>query len=191
MNAPSVQLSASTKSTVVAYVLWFFFGGIGAHKFYLGRPGVGALYIGMFVLFWAGMLSFLSLAIEARHAVAIAAAQGHSSGLFEGGWSSGIMPFAAPVMVAPLSLALVYDLITLPPQVHAANARLGSQKVLGGSSAGSGSMFGGADRDEELSAKKADELIASYIAKQSQSAAQAGARQPAQAGTPTFGRRGR
>ena len=47
----------ATKSTGVAYALWFFFGGIGAHKFYLGRPGVGVLYIGMFVLFWTGVLA--------------------------------------------------------------------------------------------------------------------------------------
>lgn len=191
MNAPSVNISVPTKSTGVAYLLWFFFGGIGAHKFYLGRPGVGALYIGMFVLFWAGMLSLLSLAIDARHAVAIAAHQGHSSGLFEGGWSPGIMPFAAPAMIAPLSLALLYDLVTLPSQVHAVNARLGSQQAFGGASAGSGSMFGGADRDAELSAKKADELVARYIARQSQSAAPAGANQGAPASTPTFGRRGR
>jgi TM2 domain-containing membrane protein YozV len=190
VNAPSAQFSASTKSTGVAYALWFFFGGIGAHKFYLGRPGVGALYIGMFVLFWAGMLSLLSLAIDARHAVAIAAQQGHSSGLFEGGWSPGTVPFVAPAMVAPLSLALMYDLITLPSQVHAANARLGPQQAFGGSSARSGSTFGGADRDEELSAKKADELVARYIARQSQSTAPA-ASQRAHAGTPTFGRRGR
>src|SRR5262245_41643722 len=137
----------------------------------------------MFVLFWAGTLSFLGLAI--------AAAQGHSSGLFEGGWSPGIMPSATPVMIAPLSLALVYDLITLPSQVRAANAGLGSPQAFGGSSAGSGSMFGGTDREAELSATKADELVARYIAKQSQSAAQAGATQPARAGTPTFGRRGR
>jgi TM2 domain-containing membrane protein YozV len=199
VNAHSIQFSVPAKSTGVAYLLWFFFGGIGAHKFYLGRPGIGALYIGMFVLFWAGTLSLLGLAIDARHAVAIAAQQGHSSGLFEGGWSPGIVPFVAPATIAPLSLALLYDLVTLPSQVHAANARLGSQQAFGGSSAGSGSMFGGADRDAELSAKKADELVARYIARQSQSAAQAGATrpaqagptQPAQAGTPTFGRRGR
>ena len=108
------------------------------------------------------------------------------------------MPFVAPAMAAPLSLALIYDLITLPSQVHAANARLGSasQQAFGGSSAGS--TFGGTDREEELSAEKADELVARYIARQSQSTVQPTqstgqpqASRSAHTGPPSFGRRGR
>lgn len=38
------------KSTGVAYLLWFFLGGIGAHRFYLGRTGTGFLYLILFVL---------------------------------------------------------------------------------------------------------------------------------------------
>lgn len=33
------------KSKVLALVLWFFLGGIGAHHFYLGRTTFGILYI--------------------------------------------------------------------------------------------------------------------------------------------------
>jgi TM2 domain-containing membrane protein YozV len=29
------------KSIVIAYLLWFFLGGIGAHRFYLGYNGSG------------------------------------------------------------------------------------------------------------------------------------------------------
>ncbi len=29
----------------VAYLLWFFFGWLGAHRFYLGRIGTGILYM--------------------------------------------------------------------------------------------------------------------------------------------------
>jgi TM2 domain-containing membrane protein YozV len=183
VNAHSIQFSVPAKSTGVAHLLWFFFGGIGAHKFYLGRPGIGALYICMLVLFWAGVLALLSFA---------------ASGLLEGGWSPGIMPSVAPAMIAPLSLALTYDLFTLPLQVRAANARhgSGSQQAFGGASAGS--LFGSVDREEELSAKNADELVTRYIARQSQSAAQTGAsaaqtgaRQPVPASAPTFGRRRR
>jgi TM2 domain-containing membrane protein YozV len=174
--------AVSSKSTGVAYLLWFFFGGIGAHKFYLGRPAVGLLYIGMFVLFWTGMLTLLGIAAVAR-----------DTGLIE----NGLVPRAAfvgmltPAMVVPLSLALVYDLITMPAQVRAANARLGSdgQPAFGARSAGS--AFGGTDQEAELSAKKADELVARYIARQAQSSVPARPAQAAQAGVPTFGRRGR
>jgi TM2 domain-containing membrane protein YozV len=33
------------KSLGLSYLLWFFGGIIGLHKFYLGRPGMGLLYL--------------------------------------------------------------------------------------------------------------------------------------------------
>ncbi len=39
------------RSVGVAYILWFFFGILGVHKFYLGKPIIGVLY-----LFTAGLL---------------------------------------------------------------------------------------------------------------------------------------
>ena len=34
-----MQFEANKKSVGVAYLLWAFFGGFGAHRFYLGRSG--------------------------------------------------------------------------------------------------------------------------------------------------------
>ena len=192
MNPPSVP----TKSTGVAYLLWFFFGGIGAHKFYLGRPGVGALYIGMFLLFWTGLATLLGIAMAATEAV-LAVQQGNysSPGLIGNGAvpRTAVLGMLAPGMVVPLSLALLYDLITMPAQVRAANARLGADgQQTFGAPLSAGSTFDGSDREAELAAKKADELVARYIARQSQSSAPARAAQGPLAGAaPTFGRRGR
>ena len=33
------ESNQSTKSAAVAYLLWFFLGGFGAHRFYMGRTG--------------------------------------------------------------------------------------------------------------------------------------------------------
>ncbi|WP_342071324.1 TM2 domain-containing protein [Yoonia algicola] len=33
------RISNEKKSTGVAYLLWFFLGGLGAHRFYLGKTG--------------------------------------------------------------------------------------------------------------------------------------------------------
>jgi TM2 domain-containing membrane protein YozV len=33
------------KSKIVAYLLWFFFGFLSAHRFYLGKIGSGILYL--------------------------------------------------------------------------------------------------------------------------------------------------
>ena len=35
---------SQAKSTGVAYLFWFFLGAFGAHKFYLGRIGMGFAY---------------------------------------------------------------------------------------------------------------------------------------------------
>jgi TM2 domain-containing membrane protein YozV len=42
------------KSKTVAYLLWFFFGLWGFHKFYLGKVGIGILYLFTFGLFFIG-----------------------------------------------------------------------------------------------------------------------------------------
>ena len=42
-------------SLLVAYLLWFFFGLFGVHRFYLGHIGWGVLYIltgGIFGIGW-------------------------------------------------------------------------------------------------------------------------------------------
>jgi TM2 domain-containing membrane protein YozV len=49
-------ISAPLRSTGTAYLLWFFLGALGAHKFYLGRPGVGVLYALTFGLLGIGVL---------------------------------------------------------------------------------------------------------------------------------------
>jgi TM2 domain-containing membrane protein YozV len=39
----------------VAYLLWFFLGFVGVHKFYLNKIGMGILYFftaGLFVIGW-------------------------------------------------------------------------------------------------------------------------------------------
>jgi TM2 domain-containing membrane protein YozV len=44
------------KSTLVAYVLWFFLGFLSIHRFYLGKVGSGILYLVTFQLFGIGWL---------------------------------------------------------------------------------------------------------------------------------------
>ena len=50
------QRSAVSKTALL--LLTFFFGGIGAHKFYLGKYWQGALYL---VFFWTGIPALVSL----------------------------------------------------------------------------------------------------------------------------------
>lgn len=55
------------KSILLSYVLWFFGGLFGLHKFYLGRPFVGLLYFftgGLFTLGW--IVDFFTLPRQVR-----------------------------------------------------------------------------------------------------------------------------
>ena len=44
------------KSRTTAYLLWFFLGLWGGHKFYLGKIGIGVLYLFTFGIFGIGWL---------------------------------------------------------------------------------------------------------------------------------------
>jgi TM2 domain-containing membrane protein YozV len=60
------------KSKGTAYLLWLFFGLLGAHKFYLGRPLMGALYLctgGLFTIGW--IVDFFTLGHQVDTANAI------------------------------------------------------------------------------------------------------------------------
>ena len=48
MNSASSALPISTivtKETWIAYILWFFLGILGIHKFYVNKTGWGILYL--------------------------------------------------------------------------------------------------------------------------------------------------
>ncbi len=42
------RVVVNSKSMVIAYLLWFFLGWLGIHKFYLNAPFMGILYLALF-----------------------------------------------------------------------------------------------------------------------------------------------
>ena len=48
--ARMMRYDAGKKSVGIAYLLWFFLGGIGIHRFYLGKWASGLLILGCTVL---------------------------------------------------------------------------------------------------------------------------------------------
>ncbi|OHX68255.1 TM2 domain-containing protein [Flammeovirga pacifica] len=58
------------KSTAVSYILCIFFGVLGIHRFYLGRPLSGILYLctgGLFGIGWIVDLFFIPTMVEAEN----------------------------------------------------------------------------------------------------------------------------
>lgn len=54
-----LRYDAAKKSTLIAYILWFFLGPFGVHRFYLHRIVTGIAYL----LLWAigGLLTFIGV----------------------------------------------------------------------------------------------------------------------------------
>jgi len=69
MDRTSAQYDIEKKSLLVAYLLWFFLGYVGAHRFYLGRPISGFLMLALsavtllLTFVTLGLLSFLWFAV--------------------------------------------------------------------------------------------------------------------------------
>ncbi|WP_248306515.1 TM2 domain-containing protein [Devosia sp. MC521] len=57
------QYDIEKKSPIIAYVLWFFLGYIGVHRFYLGRVVSGFIMLAMSALF--ALLTFVSFGLFA------------------------------------------------------------------------------------------------------------------------------
>jgi TM2 domain-containing membrane protein YozV len=63
-----MQYDAAKKSTGIAYLLWFFLGGLGLHRFYLGQTGTGIAMAIIFVVSWITVfigIGFVGLAVIA------------------------------------------------------------------------------------------------------------------------------
>lgn len=52
----AAQYDIEKKSLLVAYLLWFFLGSIGAHRFYLGR-----VFSGLLQLLFSGVVLILTV----------------------------------------------------------------------------------------------------------------------------------
>lgn len=63
------------KSKFIAYLLWFFLGLFGVHRFYLGKVGSGILYLltgGLFGIGWFIDLFTLSSQVDSYNALYLA-----------------------------------------------------------------------------------------------------------------------
>ena len=57
------RVTNEAKSAGAAYLLWFFLGTLGAHRFYLGKIGGGVAQLILFVLGWLTAFIFVGIVL--------------------------------------------------------------------------------------------------------------------------------
>ena len=96
------ELDRKRKNTAIAYILYFFLGTIGGHKFYMGKPLAGFFYIVLLSLGFVFMLGGFASAFDTT-----ATTDEVGSVL-----AVGFLPFGL------LSIMMLVDLFTIPGQIR-------------------------------------------------------------------------
>lgn len=106
----NAELDRSRRSTPIAYALWFFLGGVGAHNFYIGKVIWGLVYMFLLGTGWIFLISgFIAAGASSDPDVGAAGA-----GLALLGW----------LALALLGFLLLWDLVTLPRQIRKREERV-------------------------------------------------------------------
>lgn len=105
------ELQRAKKSTLTAYLLWFFLGSLGVHKFYLGKTAWGIIYLLMTIIGWftGGVGLILTM-----------------GGLAQAGGTA----LLGLVLLAFLGILLLIDLFTIPRQIRKHEQRLKEKLLL-------------------------------------------------------------
>jgi len=109
------EIEKYKKSTGLAYVLWWFLGTLGIHKFYIGKIKLGILYLVLGICAWvalifgltAGIGILLSETMDEEIPVVSAG---------ETGMGAGIVIFI--ILISILGIMLLIDLFTIPKQIR-------------------------------------------------------------------------
>ena len=99
LSVLSSEMEKHKKSTGLAYVLWFFLGTLGIHKFYVGKSGWGIIYLLMGIIGW-GVLIFGLVGVAAE----------------EAGMGAGII--IAIILLSLLGVFLLIDVFTISRQIR-------------------------------------------------------------------------
>ncbi|WP_107764225.1 TM2 domain-containing protein [Coprothermobacter proteolyticus] len=99
------EMQKHKKSVGVAYLLWFFFGSLGIHKFYLGNAKRGLLYLILGIFGWASIIFGGGFAL-------FNLSYGSSAG------AGGFFAITGMICMLVLGIMLLIDLFTIPSQIQ-------------------------------------------------------------------------
>ncbi|GHT50451.1 hypothetical protein FACS1894102_5990 [Spirochaetia bacterium] len=112
----------SIKSKGVAYLLWFFLGILGAHRFYLEKIGTGVLYIftlGVFGIGWLIDLFTLSGQVDIYNALHSNMCGGNQS-------QNVVVNVTAPAMAPQVAT----DQVSAPQIAHTSQLKISAEKAI-------------------------------------------------------------
>lgn len=104
------EMQKHRKSVGIAYLLWFFFGSLGIHKFYLGDTKKGLLYLVLGIFGWISIFTG-----------GLAALGGSDGG--------GFFAIIGMICIVVLGIMLLIDLFTIPGQIRSAQEKAEEQIV--------------------------------------------------------------
>jgi len=99
------EIEKYKKNIGLSYLLWLFLGTLGIHKFYIGKPILGLIYLLLGIGAWLSL--FLGLATGAA---------GGSAESVSAGMATGVILFI--VLIIILGIMLLIDLFTIPRQIR-------------------------------------------------------------------------
>lgn len=99
MGVLNSEMEKYKKSTGLAYVLWFFLGTLGIHKFYVGKTGWGIIYLLLGLVGWGSLI------------VGLAGVAAEESGM-----GAGII--IAIILLSLLGIFWLIDVFTISRQIR-------------------------------------------------------------------------
>ncbi len=103
----SMEMARKQKSVGLTYILWFFLGQLGVHKFYMGKYGMGVLQLILGCISWVCLIgAIITEQFDTGPYLVI-----------------GLLPLIAFIIFA------FYDLFTIPRQVAEINERIKADEI--------------------------------------------------------------
>ncbi|MDR0643557.1 MAG: TM2 domain-containing protein [Treponema sp.] len=122
---------ASIKSKGVAYLLWFFLGLFGAHRFYLEKIGTGVLYLltgGVFGIGWIIDLFTLGNQVDIYNAL-YGGSGGSVNNNVNNNQNNIVVNVTAPAQAAPITTPVSTSKISAEKQILALADKSGSLSI--------------------------------------------------------------
>ena len=108
------EMEKHKKSAGLAYLLWFFLGTLGIHKFYISKIGMGIVYIVSGIVAWTSLIIGLTIGVSELLSEDFLEEAAESTS--QAGLGAAMVIFIIFIII--LGIMLLIDLFTIPRQIR-------------------------------------------------------------------------